>query len=95
LPKTLEERRPRYLPLLRGKRVLLVLDNARDGEQVSPLLPPESCALIVTARRRMAFSGLTCIALGLLTPDEAVGLLRSIVGDDRGTLAELGRIGRA
>jgi hypothetical protein len=42
----------------------------------------------------MAFSGLTCIALHLLAPDEAVGLLRSIVGDDCGTLAELGRIGR-
>jgi hypothetical protein len=52
LPKTLEERRPRYLSLLRGKRVLLILDNARDGDQVSPLLPPESCALIVTARHR-------------------------------------------
>src|SRR5262249_54261270 len=41
LPDTVTELRPIYLSVLRGKRVLLILDNALDGDQVAPLLPPE------------------------------------------------------
>jgi hypothetical protein len=51
LPEEVAELRPIYLSVLRGKRVLLILDNAHDGDQVAPLLPPEHCALIVTSRR--------------------------------------------
>jgi hypothetical protein len=40
-----------FLHVLRGKRMLLILDNVHDGDQVAPLLPPEDCALIVTSRR--------------------------------------------
>jgi tetratricopeptide (TPR) repeat protein len=89
LPESVEELRSHYLSLLRGKRVLLILDNARDGDQVAPLLPPESCALIVTARRQIAVAGLRRVDLDLLGPDEAVGLLRSILGEYRATAAAL------
>jgi NB-ARC domain len=92
LPGTVAELRPIFLSMLRGKRVLLILDNAHDGDQVAPLLPPEDCALIVTSRRRIAVAGLVGVGLDLLAPDEATGLLRSIVGDDRATPAELSRI---
>ena len=54
LPEGVAELQPIYLSVLRGKRVLLILDNALDGDQVAPLVPPENCALIVTARRRIA-----------------------------------------
>jgi tetratricopeptide (TPR) repeat protein len=92
LPDAVTELRPIYLHALRGKRVLLILDNALDGDQVEPLLPPEDCALIVTSRRRIAVAGLVRVDLDLLAPDEATGLLRSIMGDGRATAAELSRI---
>ena len=71
------ELRPIYLSVLRGKRVLLVLDNAIDRDQVAPLVPPEACALIVTSRRRIAVAGMARVDLDLLTSGEAVGLLAS------------------
>jgi hypothetical protein len=92
LPEAAAELRPIYLSVLRGKRMLLILDNASDGDQVVPLVPPENCALIVTSRRRIAVAGLVRVDLDLLAPDEATGLLRSIVGDGRATVAELSRI---
>jgi tetratricopeptide (TPR) repeat protein len=92
LPDTVAELRPIFLHVLRGKRVLLILDNALDGDQVAPLLPPENCALIVASRRRIAVPGLVRVDLDLLAPEEAVGLLGSIVGQGRATAAELSRI---
>src|SRR5262249_10734263 len=92
LPGTAGELRALFLHMLRGKRVLLMLDNALDGDQVAPLVPPEDCALIVTSRRRIAVAGLERVDLDLLAPDEAAGLLRSIVGEGRATAAELSRI---
>jgi tetratricopeptide (TPR) repeat protein len=92
LPETVAELRRIFLHVLRGKRVLLMLDDALDGEQVAPLLPPEDCALIVTSRRRIAVAGLERVDLDLLAPDEAAGLLRTITGERRVTAAELSRI---
>jgi tetratricopeptide (TPR) repeat protein len=89
LPETVAELRPIYLHVLRGKRVLLILDNAVDGDQVAPLLPPENCALIVTSRRLIAVGGVVRVDLDLLAPAEAMGLLGSLVGDGRATAAEL------
>jgi tetratricopeptide (TPR) repeat protein len=88
LPEAMAELRSIYLSVLRGRRALLILDNALDGDQVTPLLPPESCALVVTARRRISIASVTRIDLDLLAPDEAIGLLRSIVGDCRATEQE-------
>jgi hypothetical protein len=92
LPDAVAELQPIYLSVLRGKRVLIVLDNALDADQVAPLVPPETCALIVTARRRIALASLDRVDLDLLASHEAVGLLQSIVGDGRATDAELSRI---
>jgi hypothetical protein len=78
LPEDVAELRPIYLHLLRGKRVLLILDNALDGDQVTPLLPPEDSALIVTSRRRIAVVGLMRVNLDLLVSEEATGLLRLV-----------------
>jgi hypothetical protein len=92
LPEGVAELQPIYLSVLRGKRVLLILDNALDGDQVAPLAPPKNCALIVTSQRKIAVTGLVRVDLDLLAPEEATGLLRSIMGDGRAAAAELSRI---
>jgi tetratricopeptide (TPR) repeat protein len=93
LPEDVAELKPIYLSVLRGRRVLLILDNARDGDQVAPLLPPEDCALIVTSRRRIAVGGVVRVDLDLLAPNEAVSLLGTLVGEGRATTAaEVSRI---
>lgn len=81
-----------YRSVLAGKKALLVLDNARDATQVRPLLPPNGCAMIVTARRVLALSGARSIELGPLSEEEARRLLESIVGADRAGAIALGKI---
>lgn len=52
---SLEARAARYRTVLSGRRMLILLDNARDAEQVRPLLPATRGSLvIVTSRNRMA-----------------------------------------
>jgi len=43
LPEKEEELAPLYRSVLEGKRVLLIMDIARDAQQVAPLVPPACC----------------------------------------------------
>jgi DNA-binding XRE family transcriptional regulator len=77
-----------YRSLLSGRRVLVVLDNARDATQVRPLLPGSpGCVVVVTSRDRLtglvASHGAHRLLLDVLAPDEAVGLLARILGQER------------
>jgi DNA-binding SARP family transcriptional activator len=54
LPKEKAERLATYRTLLADRRVLVVLDDAADGAQVTDLLPASlGCAVVVTARQRL------------------------------------------
>jgi tetratricopeptide (TPR) repeat protein len=78
LPDNLSELRSTYLTLLNGKRVLILADDARDAKQVEPLLPPPSCALLLTSRQRFSLPGMQTLDLDVLSQSEAEKLLLDI-----------------
>ena len=88
IPASLEAQIALYRSLLTGKRVLLVLDNARDAEQVRPLLPgAPGCLTLVTSRDHLgglvATAGAHPLTLAPLTTDEARDLLAFRLGAGR------------
>lgn len=88
IPQDLDAQTALYRSVLADKRVLVVLDNARDAEQVRPLLPGSaSCRTIVTSRRQLtslvAIDGALPITLDVLQDDEARDLIGQRLGADR------------
>ncbi|MFD7878353.1 BTAD domain-containing putative transcriptional regulator [Streptomyces sp. NPDC059766] len=85
IPDSLEERAALYRSVLDGRRVLVLLDNARDAAQVRPLLPGTAgCAALVTSRVRMVdLAGAHLVDLDVMSPDEALSLFTKIVGEER------------
>ncbi|WP_165436414.1 AfsR/SARP family transcriptional regulator [Amycolatopsis suaedae] len=83
-----------YRSLLTGRRVLVVLDNAADPEQVRPLLPGHPQALVlVTSRSRLRGLVVTHAAhridVGMLPAGDAVDLLAMGLGERGGHTAHL------
>ncbi|WP_327425580.1 tetratricopeptide repeat protein (plasmid) [Streptomyces sp. NBC_01527] len=88
IPAGLQAQAVLYRSLLADRRVMVVLDNARDSEQVRPLLPaPPGCLAVVTSRHQlqglMAVEGARSVTLGPLDEDEAVTLLTRRLGGER------------
>lgn len=85
IPPTLEQRAALWRMRLAGKRVLVVLDDAADADQVRPFLPGAAgCLMLITSRRRLTeLEGVHAISLGTLEPHEAALLFRRIVGEER------------
>jgi DNA-binding SARP family transcriptional activator/tetratricopeptide (TPR) repeat protein len=85
IPESIAERAKRYRTLLAGRRMLIVLDNARDEAQVRPLLPADpGCMVLVTSRCQLAGlaarEGAHLIGLDLLAEEEARELLTARLG---------------
>jgi DNA-binding SARP family transcriptional activator/tetratricopeptide (TPR) repeat protein len=80
-----DERAALYRTRLTGRRVLILLDNARDAAQVRQLLPgSSSCAVLVTTRNRTPdLVSTRFVDLNVLEDAEALALFVRIVGDDR------------
>ncbi|MGW4382837.1 BTAD domain-containing putative transcriptional regulator [Kitasatospora sp. NPDC004531] len=84
-PDSLDQRAAMYRSLLADKRMLILLDNARDAQQLRPLIPGVSGnAVMVTSRSRLAeIPGAHLVDIEELTPDEALALFSAIVGIER------------
>ncbi|MFI8372144.1 AfsR/SARP family transcriptional regulator [Streptomyces sp. NPDC085466] len=88
VPETAVGRGALFRSLTAGRRMLVVLDNARSSEQVRPLLPGgEACVTVVTSRDRLgglvASDAARPVPLGQLPPDAATALLASVLGEAR------------
>jgi class 3 adenylate cyclase len=82
IPPGLEARMALWRDRLAGRRLLLILDDAADSEQVRPLLPGTGGSLVlVTSRRHLtALEDATAVSLDTLPPGEAAGLLVRLAG---------------
>ncbi len=85
LPRTTEERAALYRSLLTGRRMLVLLDNARDADHVRALLPAGAGSLaVVTSRDQLlplvSETGARPVPLGLLGVDGSQALLSQFLG---------------
>ncbi|MEU9898933.1 AfsR/SARP family transcriptional regulator [Streptomyces phaeochromogenes] len=77
-----------YRSLLANRRMLVVLDNAQDADQVRPLLPGSpDCFSVITSRNRLTglliTDGAQPVALDLMSGAEAADVLGRRIGPDR------------
>lgn len=87
----LDARIGQYRTLVSAMRILLVLDNVTDSDQVRPLLPVgEGAAALVVSRQRLpglvSEVGALPVNLGVLRPEEARELISSRLSSSRGTV---------
>ncbi|MET8851005.1 BTAD domain-containing putative transcriptional regulator [Amycolatopsis sp. NPDC004625] len=83
IPPDPDSRTALWRSLLADRQVLVLLDNARDSAQVTPLLPP-SGTVLVTSRQRLgdliARTGATAVPLSVLPAEDSRQLLETVLG---------------
>jgi tetratricopeptide (TPR) repeat protein len=86
IPPDTEGRSAALRSALAGRRVLMLLDNARDADQVRPLLPGSDSLVLITSRNRLrrlrSHEGASLVELDPFTPAESAALLRRVLGDE-------------
>jgi hypothetical protein len=88
IPLEAVDRAAQYRSLLADRRMLIVLDNAQDAEQVRSLLPGSpGCLVLITSRSRLtglaAGEGANLLPLDVLTDSESHDLLTTSLGAER------------
>ncbi|MFE9558324.1 BTAD domain-containing putative transcriptional regulator [Streptomyces sp. NPDC006703] len=85
IPLNVGQRAALFRTLLADRQVLLVLDNARDAEQIRPLLPGTAgCAVLLTSRaRNLVVPGAHRVDLDVPPEGDAMSLLAAIIGPQR------------
>ncbi|MBC6446863.1 AfsR/SARP family transcriptional regulator [Actinokineospora xionganensis] len=85
LPATLDDRVELYRRKVAGRKLVIVLDNAREEQQVRPLLPGDAnCLVIITSRSRLAgLQGIEPVELDFFDTAAGVEMLGNIIGADR------------
>ncbi|GAA5059758.1 hypothetical protein GCM10023259_046080 [Thermocatellispora tengchongensis] len=83
-PGGLTELRKLWLTWTRGRRILIGLDNAQDGDQVRDLIPAEpGCAVMVTSRKPLFLLNTYDKRLQEFSEAQGVELLARLAGDER------------
>lgn len=88
IPITVNAQAALYRTLVEDRRLVIVLDNARNADQIWPLLPGSpTCMVLITSRQQLG-SLVTLkkafhITLELMTTDEARQLLANSLGSKR------------
>lgn len=88
IPPGTEQRSAVFRERTSSGRLIVVLDNARDVEQVRPLLPTSTgCLTVITSRNQLpglaAADGASLISLDVWTEAEAVVALAARIGEER------------
>ncbi|OLF14985.1 AfsR/SARP family transcriptional regulator [Actinophytocola xanthii] len=87
IPGDLDERSALLRSTLSGHRALILLDNARDADQVRPLLPGVGGLVVVTSRNQLRGlsiqDGAHRVTVRRLPGADSVRLLAAAVGPDR------------
>ena len=86
IPSDPDQRAAEFRTQLAGRRFLIVLDNARNVDQVRPLLPgSSSCLAVVTSRDALpglvARDGAVRVDVDLLSAEDASRLMRDLIGE--------------
>jgi len=81
IPVDLDAQTALYQSIVAGKHMLIVLDNAADTAQVTPLLPDtDTCTVLITSRRQLSDLSARHIRLDVLAELEARELLAARLG---------------
>lgn len=84
MPVDVHQRTFLWRDRLRGRRVLIILDNAIDEAQVAPLLPNTGgAAVIVTSRRSLPGISSAALPLACMDVEQACELFARVVGTAR------------
>lgn len=83
IPETLAERSNLYRSLLSNKRAIIILDNAHNEAQITPLLPHNTSGVIITTRQKLATEVITSFDIEAMSSSDALKLLQHWVGSDR------------
>jgi DNA-binding SARP family transcriptional activator/tetratricopeptide (TPR) repeat protein len=88
IPESVEAQAALYRSLLAGQRMLVLLDNVADADQVRPLLPGHSgCPVLITSRSQLtglvATEGACPLSLDVLSEADACELLVRRLGAQR------------
>lgn len=97
VPFDLETASAMYRTLMTDRRTLVLLDNVVGPGQIRPLLPAgPGCLVLVTGRDRMtglvALHGARQLTLDVLSPDDALELLASVLGAKPAVATELAEL---
>jgi tetratricopeptide (TPR) repeat protein len=85
LPPDESELAARYRSLMAGRRMIVLLDNARSAEQVRPLLPGTADHVVLVTSRDdlsglVARDGAVRVDLDVMPEADAIALLRALIG---------------